>query len=430
MQRPHRTVLVIGANGFLGAHIAAALRRNGWRVLRAVRGKGRDLQPDERQCDLQRMLNVRDWLPLLDGVHAVVNAAGILREERGQTFQTIHTSAPLAAAHACVQAGVTRFVQISALGDPEDGEFIASKHAFDSALLALPLDAVVLRPSLVYSVAGSYGGTSLLRAIAGFPGWQWLPGDAHWPVQPVAAEELAALVAAAVDNGANGMYEVGGPVPIALRDYQRAWRHWLRIPGQRSVQVPEAAISLQVWLWERIGSGPVGETMWRMLRRGNVTQPAAHANLARDFGIAPQPLSDVLATYPSQTQDRWHAQLYFLAPALRGCVAILWLLSAWVGWSASAEQIHGLLDGTALQSTHMVTWARAAAALDVVLGVWLLSGWRLRLLIGLMGASVLVYTLAFGIFAPALWRDLLGGLAKNLVVLPALAVLWVLADRR
>jgi hypothetical protein len=43
---------------------------------------------------------------------------------------------------------------------------------------------------------------------------------------------------------------------------------------------------------------------------------------------------------------------------------------------------------------------------------------------------VLCYTLVFGVLLPAQWLDPLGGLAKNLLLLPALAVLWVLSDRR
>jgi hypothetical protein len=47
-----------------------------------------------------------------------------------------------------------------------------------------------------------------------------------------------------------------------------------------------------------------------------------------------------------------------------------------------------------------------------------------------MTMSVVAYTLVFGIALPGLWLDPLGGLAKNLAVLPVLAVLWVLSDRR
>ena len=134
------------------------------------------------------------WRDALAGVDAVVNAAGILRETGAQTFEAIHVSAPLALARACVASGIDCFVQISALGAPSDGEFVASKHRFDEALLALPLRGIALRPSVVYAAAGSYGGTSLLRALAAFPGFQLLPGHANWPIQPIAAEDLGDLV--------------------------------------------------------------------------------------------------------------------------------------------------------------------------------------------------------------------------------------------
>ncbi|HVR80938.1 MAG TPA: SDR family oxidoreductase [Luteimonas sp.] len=425
-----RTALVVGANGFLGGYIVSTLRRHGWCVLRGVRPSGRPLHDDERACDFTQMSTSESWRDVLNGVDAVVNAAGILRETGAQTFETIHVTAPLALAQACIARGVGRFVQISALGVPADGEFIASKHRFDEALLALPLHGVALRPSVVYAPAGSYGGTSLLRALAAFPGFQLLPGHGNWPIQPVAAEDLGTLVALSLQANARGVYEVGGPTPMTLRDYQRTWRRWMRISGARALRVPEALVSAQVWLWERLGRGPVGETMWRMLRRGNVIHADAAPRLQADFGFAPRALDDVLATHPSQVQDRWQAQLYFLAPTLRIAVVTLWLLSALAGLVTPAAEIERLSAGSMLQQFAPVALARAGGVLDLVLALWLASGWRPRLAVGLMGVSVLAYTLVFGGLLPALWLEPLGSLAKNLVLLPALAVLWVLVDRR
>lgn len=428
--RAGRTVLVIGGAGFIGGYLVAALRRHGWRVLRAVRPKGRPLADDERACDLRKMLRAEDWMPLLDGVDVVVNAAGILREERGQTFEAVHVAAPLALAHACVARGVGRFVQVSALGLPEDGPFIASKHRFDEQLRALPLSSVVLRPSVVYSVTGSYGGTSLLRALAGFPGMQWLPGDGRWQVQPLAAEDLAELVARAVAGAMTGTYEVGGPVPLSLRDYQHQWRRWLRVPGERVVAVPEACVSLAVWVMERLGRGPVGGTMWRMLRRGNATRVDATDRLHADFALRPRSLPEALRQAPSQVQDRWHAQLYFLVPALRWSVVALWLLSAVAGFVAPATAILQMSAGTSLEGLNPVVLARGGGVADLLLGLWLAAGWRPRAAVSAMLLMLLGYTLLLGGLVPALWWDPLGGLAKNLVLLPALAVLWVLVERR
>lgn len=427
---PARTALVLGANGFLAGYVIAALRQHGWRVLRGQRSGGRSLGEDERRADLSRMTTPEDWIEALRGVDAVVNVAGILRETGAQTFQRIHFDGPLAAARACVAAGVPRFVQISALGRSDDGGFIASKHRFDEALLALPLGAVVLRPSVVYAASGSYGGTSLLRALAAFPGWHLLPGDGHWPIQPLAAEDLGLLAALAAAGGQRGTFEVGGPRPMSLAEYQLAWRRWLRIDGDAAIRVPEALVSVQVSIGERLGAGPVGETMWRMLRRGNITAADAGARLRADFGEAPRELPEVLAATPSQVQDRWQAQLYFLAPTLRFSIVVLWLISALAGWLTPAAAIESITAGSPMQAWQPVLLARITGALDAVLALLLLVGWRPRLILGLMGLSVLAYTAAFGLLLPAQWLDPLGGLAKNLVLMPALAVAWVLAERR
>jgi len=420
-------VLVTGANGFLAGFIIAALRQRGWRVIRAVRAESG--AADERVCDFAR-LDPMDWAQLLDGIDAVVNVAGILRESRGQRFEAIHHSGPLMLAQACVERGVRDFVQISALGDPVDGEFIASKHRFDAALLALPLRAVVLRPSVVYASRGSYGGTSLLRALAALPWAVPLPGHGAWRIQPLEAEDLAELVVAALSGEQQGVFEVGCAEAIRLRDYLLQWRAWLRIDGQRTVHLPVQVVDLAVAFSERMAVGPMGQTVWRMLKHGNVCAPDAHARLQQHFGTAPRDLTTVLAAQPSQVQDRWQAQLYLLVPVLRIAVVLLCLLSAWAGFATPAAQIETLSAGSLLADLQPVAWARFAGAVDLVLALWLGSGWRPRWAVFATLGMVSGYTLVFGALLPALWLDPLGGLAKNLVLLPALAVLWVLSDRR
>ena len=423
-----RTALVVGANGFLGGFVAAALARRGWRVLPGVRSLS--TKSDERRCDFATMHTPDAWRAALVGVDAVVNVAGILREQGSQTFENIHVIGPTALATAAMHLGIGCFVQVSALGSPEDGEFVASKHRFDDILLAMPLDSAVLRPSLVYSVAGSYGGSSLLRALAGFPGVQLLPGGGRWLVQPLAAEDLGALVVRAAEGAMEGIYEVGGPEQMSLLSYQSRWRQWLRIPGARVLRVPESLVSIGVWVGERLGRGPVGETMWRMLKRGNFTRDDALSRLRDATGFSPRPMSEVLAERPSQVQDRWQAQLYFLAPTLHWAIVIVWMLSACAGLATSGSRIEALAADSILLQAAPVALARGMAVVDLLLALWLLCGWRPRWAIGLMGVSVAIYTIAFGTALPSLWLDPLGGLAKNLIILPALATAWVLAEQR
>jgi hypothetical protein len=90
--------------------------------------------------------------------------------------------------------------------------------------------------------------------------------------------------------------------------------------------------------------------------------------------------------------------------------------------SALAETVH--------QGVDVGVDVGLAGGADLALALWLASGWRPRAAVASTLLLVLGYTLVFGALVPALWLDPLGGLAKNLVLLPALAVLWVLSDRR
>lgn len=409
--------------------MVAALRRQGWRVRVLARSRGRVLGKDEVAGDLLRMLRPEDWNDALDGVSVVVNAAGILREEGGQNFEDVHVRAPCALAQACAARGL-RFVQVSALGRDDDGAFLASKHRFDAMLLALPIEAIVLRPSVVYSHRGSYGGTSLLRALAAFP-WRFLsPGDGHWSFQPLCAEDLAEVVAAACTRGERGIYLLGCEQPISLHDYLAHWRRWLQIPGERGWQVPLPLVRLQVWLGELLGRGPVNRTIWKMLVDGNRTGEGAYARALATFGVPIRSLDEVLRTQPSQMQDRWAAQLYFLAPWLKWSVVIVWLWSAFVGLVTPAQDIVEMAQGTALEAMQPVLLARTAGGVDLLLGLGLVLLRRPRGVILAMLVCVAAYLLAFAFALPAQLWDPLGGLIKNVALLPALAVLWVVVDRR
>ncbi|MCK7593698.1 SDR family oxidoreductase [Pseudomarimonas salicorniae] len=423
------SVLLLGANGFIGALVAARLRRAGWRVIEGRRGP--PALEAQRQVDLRRLSTAADWLPLLRGVDAVVNTAGILRERGDNRFDIVHEHAVQALGEACVEVGVKRLVQISALGDPADGEFIASKHRGDAALLDLPLSVAVLRPSVVYSTRGSHGGTSLLRALAALPGGLLLPAGGGQQLQPMAAEDLAELVCEALAGSQRGVFDCGGPEVLRFRDYLLAWRGWLL--GRREahcLSVPRWLVAPAVTLSERWGSGPMNATIWRMLERGNTLAPEAASRTEAAFVHRPWALSERLADQPAQTQDRWHAGLVLLATPLRWATILLWAVSAAAGLLTPAAQIESLVAGTPLAALMPVALARATGLLDLLLALWLASGWRPRAAIALMIVSVLGYTLGFGLLLPALWLDPLGGLIKNLLVLPALAVLWVQSGAR
>lgn len=426
-------VLVTGAYGFIGARVVAALSAAGHVPVAAVR----DSRLGQRlagvpavPCDFARDDRPAHWLPRLQGIDAVVNCAGILRERGSDTHARVHAAVPAALFAACIDAGVRRVVQISALGDPADGEFIASKHRGDAALMRLDLDWVVLRPSVVVATAGSYGGTSLLRGLAALPVIP-LPGAGAQRLQPIAVEDLCRAVLAALEQASpvRQCLQLGGPAALTLRDYLASWRTWLGLGPPRFFPVPQWLAHWGAACAEHLGSGPLGLTLWRMLERGNSLAAGEFERSRQALGFTPRPLEQVLAASPAHSADRWQARMHFLAPSLRLLLALTWIASGGVGLILAPDAILALTRPSGLPESVLLVLARGASLADIGLGLCLLLGRGSRTVLVLMGLMVVAYTLGLGLLLPSAWLDPFGGLLKNPVLLLAIAVAWATAER-
>ncbi|MFA5589603.1 MAG: SDR family oxidoreductase, partial [Lysobacteraceae bacterium] len=373
-------------------------------------------------CDFARDTDPAVWRPRLAGIDAVVNCAGILRESGAATFEKVHETVPAALFDACADMGVKRIVQVSALGDPADGEFIASKHRGDARLLASGVAAVVLRPSVVYSTRGSYGGTTLLRGLAALP-WVPLPGKGEQRLQPLDADDLAHAVLAALerDEAVGQILPLGGPQALTLRQYLALWRRWIGLGETRFITTPKPLARIGAWLGEKLGRGPLGMTMWRMLERGNVLNINDAERAAAALDWTPARMDAVLAQAPASSADRWQARSVFLQPLLRVVLALTFIASGIVGFALPAEQVAALFA----QSSFPAAWAPAlgltGSVADIVLGAWLLSGRAPRAALAAMALLVLGYSGFIGLLLPQAWLDPFGGLLKNGLVLVAIA---------
>lgn len=428
-------VLVTGANGFIGSAVLETLLADGHEVVACGR-RGENLPSSERvvfkQVDARECLQTGDWLGLFDGVHGVINCLGILKG-READFDRLHYRAPLALARACRQKGIKRFVQLSALGHPDDGAFIASKHRFDDALAAEGLESLVVRPSVVLSLRGSYGGTSMLRALAALPVVRVLPGDGAQCIQPILLEDLAQILVSGVtrEQSSHRVVEAVGPEVMTLREYVSLMRAWLKYPRPWfELRIPAGWVVFFGRLAERLSPGPMGITLWRMLQRGNVARPDAHESLVEATGCQPRCVSEALTQAASFVQDRWHARLYFLAPLVWLSLVAIWLLSGVAGFAATAESYGPILNPMGVPSAQHGSVVLLASIWNLVLGAALLFRVWLRWVVRLMLVSVLIYTLSLSIYLPEAWLGLTGGLLKNLAILVLLPIFAILEERR
>lgn len=409
------------ARAFWG-FVKKALEDHGFSV-RVLRRNA--VNDDEVSGDVSH-IHACNWERYLKDVHAVVNLSGIMRETGINTFEGVHVKGPSNLLNVC-RAKNIRFVQVSALGSPDDGPFVASKHAFDDILLTTYAEnSVIFRPSVVCSPKGAYGGTELLRALSAFPLFLPLPDRGQFLFQPIDADDLGLILARACLSDKTGVYELGQKDPITLKEYLLAWRKWMGLPSKMMLRVPQFLISLSVFLSEYFLKGPLTRVVWAMLRRGNTVRDGEHERVSRDFGVGIRDIRDTLKKGYASEQERTMSQLYFLRPAIFWSVFALFLLSGILGLGMTEQNLHAL-SPRFLSDTMFSLLNTACSSLDILASLCLLlfKRWRKQVYFG-MFLMTLFYLFLVPILVPDALFDPYGGLLKNICLLPLLALASVL----
>ncbi|MEQ8355273.1 MAG: NAD(P)H-binding protein [Kiloniellaceae bacterium] len=427
-------VLLTGANGFIGAYLTAALFQAGHQVVAAVRSPAalaaRFPDVETVAADMNRDTAPEAWLPRLDGVDAVVNCAGVLQGGRGQDMEAIHHLAPAALFDVCRAAGVKRVVQISAISaDAKAGtEYALSKKRGDDHLMALDLDWVILRPSLIYG-EGAYGGTAMLRALAVFPVVTPLIGQGQQAFRPLHVEDLARTVleSLARPDLARQVLEPVGPKIETVKSIVALYRAWLGRPPARILSLPLGFVRLLCRFGDFLGRGTISSTALAQMEYGNAGR---ETGFIETIGFSPATLAERLQRRPAQTQDLWHARLYLLRPLVRGVLVLLWLASGLLGLMTMQWFALPLLTALGFPPTLASAVALGASLLDLVIAGLLAINWWPRQT-GLLQLGVIAsYTAALTVVGPALWVDPLGPLLKNLPILVLVLVQMILAEER
>jgi hypothetical protein len=330
-------------------------------------------------------------------------------------------------------ADVKRIVHVSALGADENGKtaFARTKAKADAALVAIGADAVILRPSLVYA-RDSYGGTAFMRALAGLPGIVPIPPGVAF--DPIHADDLAAIVVRCLDRSKvpPGLYEVGGPERLTLREIVGEMRRWLGFGSARAVSVPAWLMRPLLWLGDLAGwLGNPSALRSTTLAQAFATPPAHSDAIVGATGVHPRPMREALATEPASVADRLHARLGFAGPALRIALGAFWVLSGLIALTPAAfEAGRTILEAAGFRTPNADPLIVASAALDIVVGVPMLIGFRVRAAALGQIALTLAYVAALGVLIPELWTDPLGALLKPLALMFASVVVAAMAEDR
>ncbi|MBX3626752.1 MAG: NAD-dependent epimerase/dehydratase family protein [Rhizobacter sp.] len=420
-------VLLTGATGFIGRHLALALAQAGHEVVAVVRRPGVALPGVSAQIagDFTRDLHAADWQARLHGIDVVVNTVGLLREQGRQRFDTLHEAAPIALFRACVAAGVRRVVQISALGADEHAQsrYHLSKKAADDVLLALPLQASVVQPSLVYGPGGA--SAQLFNLLAGLP-LLALPGQGQQRVQPIHVDDLVQALVVLVErpDAHSRRIALVGPRPLSLREFLTGLRSALGVPHTWVWPVPMPLVRLAAHAGRWWNGALLDGDSLAMLERGN-TAPADDTT-----ALLGHPPRGVEAFIPPETARSTGvmAQLSWLLPLLRVSVALVWIVTGVLSLGVyPVEDSYALLARLDVRGALAPLLLYGAAALDLALGVLTLTLRQHRHALWLAQLGLILgYMVLITWRLPEFWLHPYGPILKNLPMLAAIAVLMAL----
>jgi NADH dehydrogenase len=288
--------MVLGGTGFIGRHVARALRERGHAAIIGTRRPRRALArlpADLRDCDLREthleFLTTRYcWKPLLRGVEVVVNAVGILRERGCETYDRVHNMAPGALAVACERLHL-RLIHVSALGLRKQAlsRFIHSKILAERAIAATAADYSIVRPSLLDGDGGF--GAEWIRRVARWP-VHFIPVEAQGRMAPLHVRDLGEAIAVLCEARARPEWrevELGGGVRRTMADYLASLRALHDERPALRIPVPRLPARIAAHLCDLLHFSPFSFGHLELLRRDNAPRENLLAML---IGRAPTPV--------------------------------------------------------------------------------------------------------------------------------------------
>jgi len=196
-------VLVTGASGFLGGHLAGFLKKRGYQVRALVRATSDLARLDGTGVEIVRgdLSDRESLLRAMRGVKWVFNSAAKVSDwGPREAFLAINRDGAANVIAACQQAGVERLVHFSSLtvlGLPRQGQAVAEDSPYAIGSVDRYTDSKLAGERLVREAHGQRG----LATVVVRPGAIWGEGDPH--ILPRIIKLLRARRMVYVGSGAN-----------------------------------------------------------------------------------------------------------------------------------------------------------------------------------------------------------------------------------
>ncbi|GMT42414.1 MAG: NAD-dependent nucleoside diphosphate-sugar epimerase/dehydratase [bacterium] len=295
-------IFVAGGSGFVGSRIVALLTELGHDVACLVRRPDLAKFPDSVVV-LQEgdALNPASVAQKISGYDAVINLIGIIRDypSKGVTFRSAHVDATQNMVHIALEAGIKRFLQMSANGtSPEGTEYQVTKYEAEEIVKSSGLDFTIFRPSVMFGPPPA-GRTEFCSQLAGMI--RRLPvipifDDGSYCLQPIHVDDVARCFVSALDSkeAVGLVLHLGGDDVLSYGAALDFICIGMGISPRKKISLPWRYVKPLFRLLEKYPSFPATHYQIDMLLEGNTIPENDFKKL---FGIRPKEFSFFTLNY-------------------------------------------------------------------------------------------------------------------------------------
>ncbi len=286
-----KNCLIFGGSGQIGLNLIRKLTKNNYRVTVVTRNIHQKSYKIKTQANAgyidiveANIFDENKIRNLFRKAEICINLIGILYEQKkGSTFKNIHSVFPSLLAKLCKEYHLKQFIHLSALGINEaiDSDYAKSKLDGESNVLKnFPL-AIILRPSIVYSVDDNFT-TNFMRLLTILPIFPLYYGG-KTKFAPIHCSDLTDTIHHVISkNIYSNIIECIGPEIISFKDLLE---RLLKLINKKRILIPFPFVlaKFTASFFEKFPNPLLTRDQLRLLKYDNISSGKYKTNF--DIGV-------------------------------------------------------------------------------------------------------------------------------------------------
>ena len=221
-----RSVVITGANGFVGRNVGGFLSRNGFDVTGLVR-KGR---VNFGRTIISKDLTEDSLVQKIQGSGALLHFIGKGEQTVDSDYETVNVGLTRNVIHLCKKAKIKKIIYISGLGVDKTttlGYFI-SKYKAEQEIISSGLDYTILRASYIIG-RDDLLSQNLRKQVQ--RGEIVIPGSGNYRFQPIFMDDVSNIIIKSITRNqfSNKILDLVGPQIVSYNTFVRKFAQGKKI---------------------------------------------------------------------------------------------------------------------------------------------------------------------------------------------------------